>query len=33
LIDQLAVNWGLSAARINPTETTIPTTRAAADRP
>ena len=33
LIDQLAVNWGLSAARINPTKTTIPTTRAAADRP
>ena len=33
LIDQLAVNWGLSAARINPIETTIPTTRAAADRP
>ena len=32
-IDQLAVNWGLSAARINPTKTTIPTTRAAADRP
>ena len=33
LIDQLAVNWGLSAARINPTKTTIPTTKAAADRP
>jgi tetratricopeptide (TPR) repeat protein len=33
LIDQLAVNWGLSAARINPSETTIPTTMAAADRP
>ena len=33
LIDQLAVNWGLSAARVNPTKTTIPTTRAAADRP
>ena len=32
LIDQLAVNWGLSAARINPTKTTIPTTKAA-DRP
>ena len=33
LFDQLAVNWALSAARINPTETTIPTTMAAADRP
>jgi hypothetical protein len=33
LIDQLAVNWALSAARINPIKTTIPTTRAAADRP
>ena len=33
LIDQLALNWGLSAARNNPTKTTIPTTKTAADRP
>lgn len=33
LIDQLAVRWGLSAARLHPTKPTTPTPRAAADRP
>lgn len=32
-IDQLAVRWGLSAARLHPTKPTTPTPRAAADRP
>ena len=32
-IDQLAVRWGLSAARLHPTQPTTPTPRAAADRP
>ena len=33
LIDQLAVSWGLDAARLHPTTSTIPTPKAAADRP
>ena len=33
LIDQLAVSWGLNAARRHPTESTIPTPRAVADTP
>ena len=33
LIDQLAVRWGLSAARLHPIKPTRPTPRAAADRP
>ena len=32
-IDQLAVRWGLSAARLHPIKPTRPTPRAAADRP
>jgi tetratricopeptide (TPR) repeat protein len=33
LIDQLAVSWGLDAARLHSTKSTIPTPMAAADRP
>ena len=33
LIDQLAVSWGLEAARLHPTKATIPTPMAAAESP